>query len=69
MGLDDVTGSLIPGKSADFIILSDNPYDIDIDLIPSITTRQTWFAGNKVYEADATAAAQPPTRFRAQSPA
>lgn len=69
MGLDDVTGSLIPGKSADFIVLSDNPYDIDIDRVPGITTRQTWFAGSKVYDADATAAAQPPTRIRAQSPA
>ncbi|WP_120520999.1 amidohydrolase [Arthrobacter celericrescens] len=51
MGVDDVTGSLIPGKSADFIVLSDNPYDVDIEKIPTVHARQTWFAGRKVYEA------------------
>lgn len=49
-GLDDVTGSLATGRSADFVVLSDNPHEIDIDRIPSITTRQTWFAGTKVYD-------------------
>lgn len=51
MGVDDVTGSLSPGKSADFIVLSDNPHDIDIEDVPRITTRQTWFAGRKVFDA------------------
>ena len=51
MGVDDVTGSLAPGKSADFIVLSDNPYEIDIEDVPHITTRQTWFAGHKVFDA------------------
>ena len=51
MGVDDVTGSLSPGKSADFIVLSDNPYEIDIEDVPHITTRQTWFAGHKVFDA------------------
>ncbi|MGW9413604.1 amidohydrolase [Arthrobacter cupressi] len=51
MGVDDVTGSLIPGKSADFIVLSDNPHDVDIEKIPTIHARQTWFAGRKVYDA------------------
>lgn len=51
MGVDDVTGSLAPGKSADFIVLSDNPYEIDIEDVPHITTRQTWFAGRKVFDA------------------
>ncbi|NYD78469.1 amidohydrolase [Arthrobacter cupressi] len=51
MGIDDVTGSLVPGKSADFIVLSENPYDVDIEKIPSIHARQTWFAGRKVYDA------------------
>jgi predicted amidohydrolase YtcJ len=51
MGVDDVTGSLSPGKSADFIVLSDNPYEIDIEDVPHITTRQTWFAGRKVFDA------------------
>ena len=51
MGVDDVTGSLAPGKSADFIVLSDNPYEIDIEDVAHITTRQTWFAGRKVFDA------------------
>ncbi|MFI7495550.1 amidohydrolase [Kocuria sp. M4R2S49] len=51
MGLDDVAGSLAPGKSADFVVLSDDPHEIDIDAVRSITARQTWFAGTKVYDA------------------
>ena len=51
MGLDDVAGSLTPGKSADFVMLSDNPYAIDIDQVRHITTTQTWFEGQKVYDA------------------
>jgi predicted amidohydrolase YtcJ len=51
MGVADVTGSLSPGKSADFIVLSDNPYEIDIEDVPHITTQQTWFAGRKVFDA------------------
>ncbi|MET4622773.1 putative amidohydrolase YtcJ [Arthrobacter sp. 2762] len=66
MGVDDVTGSLAPGKSADFIVLSDNPYEIDIEDVSHITTRQTWFAGRKVFDATrsepATGASRPLSR-------
>jgi predicted amidohydrolase YtcJ len=51
MGIDDMAGSLAPGKSADFIVLSDNPHEIDIDKVRHITARQTWFAGRQVYQA------------------
>ena len=51
MGLDDVAGSLAPGKSADFVMLSENPHEIDIDQVRHITTTQTWFEGQKVYDA------------------
>lgn len=50
MGVDDVTGSLGVGKSADFIVLNDNPHDIDIDQVRFIKARQTWFAGTKVFD-------------------
>lgn len=51
MGLDDVAGSLTPGKSADFVVLSDNPHEIGIDQVRHITATQTWFEGQKVYDA------------------
>jgi predicted amidohydrolase YtcJ len=57
MGLAEVTGTLAPGKSADFVVLSDNPHEVEVEQIPSITARQTWFAGTRVF----TAAAQTPS--------
>ncbi|WP_417218765.1 amidohydrolase [Arthrobacter sp.] len=61
MGVDDVTGSLAPGKSADFIVLSDDPHAIDIDRVRHITARQTWFAGRKVFDAETGLPAIPPS--------
>jgi predicted amidohydrolase YtcJ len=62
MGLDDVGGSLALGKSADFVVLSDNPYEVDIDSVRFITARQTWFAGTKVYDAAHAPAQSAPTQ-------
>lgn len=51
MGLEDVAGSLAPGKSADLVILSANPHESDIKQIKSISAQQTWFAGQLVFDA------------------
>lgn len=49
MGLDDVTGTLTPGLSADFVVLDESPYEVDIDRLPHFTAAQTWFAGEPVH--------------------
>ncbi|WP_341392872.1 amidohydrolase [Arthrobacter sp. G119Y2] len=59
MGLDDVAGTLAPGKSADFVVLSADPFAIDVEMIPGITAEQTWFAGRQVFSTEAAAAGQP----------
>ncbi|WOH20552.1 amidohydrolase [Paenarthrobacter sp. GOM3] len=69
MGVDDVTGSLTPGKSADFIVLSNNPYEIDIEELPRITTWQTWFAGSKVFESNGSKYTPGVTEPKATQPA
>ncbi|MEV0053508.1 amidohydrolase family protein [Saccharopolyspora sp. NPDC050389] len=50
MGTDDVTGSLEPGKSADFVVLDRDPFAVPIDQVASTTVKQTWFAGRKVHD-------------------
>ncbi|MEF2978622.1 amidohydrolase [Subtercola sp. YIM 133946] len=52
MGVDDVTGSLVPGKSADFVVLSQNLFEVDPDRIAASTVEQTWFAGEPVFKRD-----------------
>ncbi|MGL3805482.1 amidohydrolase [Paeniglutamicibacter sp. R2-26] len=51
MGQAAHTGSLEPGKSADFVVLSDDPRQVPVDRIRFITARQTWFAGELVFDA------------------
>jgi predicted amidohydrolase YtcJ len=50
MGTDDVTGSLEPGKSADFVVLDRDPLATPADRLAETTVAQTWFAGRKVYQ-------------------
>ncbi|NAZ80419.1 amidohydrolase family protein [Kineococcus sp. R8] len=51
MGLADVTGRLTPGMSADFVVLDRDPFAVPAQELGSVTTRETWFAGTKVFEA------------------
>jgi predicted amidohydrolase YtcJ len=50
LGLDDVTGTLAPGRSADFVTLDRNPFELPVHQLASLSVRQTWFAGSLVYE-------------------
>ncbi|MBB5958637.1 hypothetical protein FHS29_005245 [Saccharothrix tamanrassetensis] len=50
MGVDDVTGSLTPGKSADFIVLDRNPFESATAELHATEVTETWFAGRKVFE-------------------
>uniref|UniRef100_UPI00398994AC amidohydrolase n=1 Tax=Mycetocola sp. TaxID=1871042 RepID=UPI00398994AC len=51
MGVDDVTGSIAVGKSADFIVLDRDPFTVAPDTLVKTTVTETWFAGTKVYSA------------------
>jgi predicted amidohydrolase YtcJ len=48
---DDVTGSLTPGKYADFVVLSDDPRAVDPAAIGAISVRQTRLAGAVTWNA------------------
>ncbi|MBF4562824.1 amidohydrolase family protein [Microbacterium sp. VKM Ac-2870] len=50
MGVDDVTGSLEAGKSADFIVLGRELTSIPVSEIVDNRVQETWFAGSRVYE-------------------
>ncbi|MGH3587346.1 MAG: amidohydrolase, partial [Pseudonocardia sp.] len=49
MGVDDVTGSLAPGRSADLVVLDRNPFAVPITTVVETTVRETWFAGRQVF--------------------
>lgn len=48
-GLDDVTGSLSPGKSADFLVLDRDPFRASPTDLAATTVAETWFAGKRVF--------------------
>ncbi|MBB4964258.1 amidohydrolase [Saccharothrix violaceirubra] len=50
MGVDDVTGSLTPGKSADFVILDRDPFDSPVEALYTTEVVETWFAGRRVFQ-------------------
>ena len=47
--LDDVTGSMEPGKSADFIVLDQNLFDAPVESISETRVLQTYFEGELVH--------------------
>ncbi len=53
LGIADRAGSLEKGKSADFLVLNRNPFDVPVTAIHSIKPAETWLAGKKIYSAAA----------------
>ncbi|GIT81921.1 amidohydrolase [Leifsonia sp. LS1] len=49
MGLDDTTGSLAPGLSADFAVFDDNPFALPVEKLVHLRPRATYFAGRAVH--------------------
>ncbi len=52
MKLDDVTGSIEVGKSADMIVLNHNLFDIPVNDIHKTEVKKTVFKGHVVYQKD-----------------
>ena len=50
MGWGDLTGSIEVGKSADFIILNQDPFKVPVNDLSETKTISTWFEGRKVFE-------------------
>jgi predicted amidohydrolase YtcJ len=51
MGIDAITGSIEPGKSADIIVLDQNVFDIKADTIADTKVIKTYFEGRVVHQA------------------
>lgn len=49
-GAEAVSGSIAPGKSADFIVLDSNPFAGPRQEIWRTRVEETWFAGEQVYQ-------------------
>lgn len=50
MGIDGETGSLRPGKSADIIVLDQNPFEVPADRIADTRVLTTYFEGKAVFQ-------------------
>ena len=52
MDQDHITGSIEVGKEADFIIIDQNPFEIDLNKISEIKVLKTILAGETVYQSE-----------------
>ncbi len=59
-GLADVAGRLVPGLSADLIVLDRNLFEVPAEQIHDTTVLQTWFRGELVHEAGTAPVPAPP---------
>jgi predicted amidohydrolase YtcJ len=50
--MSDRTGSIKPGKLADFIVLDRNIFEISIEEVGATRVYQTFFEGKLVYESE-----------------
>lgn len=50
MGIDAITGSIAPGKSADIIVLDQNVFDVPADTIADTMVVRTYFEGRVVHQ-------------------
>ena len=48
---ENIKGSISAGKLADFVILADNPHDVDPDTIKNIEIVRTVVGGSTMYGA------------------
>jgi predicted amidohydrolase YtcJ len=51
LGIEQVSGSVQVGKSADFIVLDRNLFEVPVESISETVVEQTWFEGRTVYPA------------------
>ena len=46
---ENIKGSIEPGKLADFVVLAEDPFQVDVDHLPEIQISQTIVGGRTVY--------------------
>jgi len=46
---ENIKGSIEPGKLADFVVLAEDPFQVDVDHLPEIQISQTIVGGHTVY--------------------
>ena len=51
LGIGELTGTLTPGRSADFVVLDRDPLTVSDDELVGTTALETWFEGERVYAA------------------